>query len=65
VVAGGTVAISDPTQTRPSVTVDLDTPDLLLAKAGPGVTVTRRGRGWRIVVDTTGRHGNAATACFH
>lgn len=65
VVAGGTVAISDPTQTRPSVTVDLDTPDLLLTRTDPGVTVTRRGRGWRIVVDTAGRHGNAATACFH
>ncbi|MEV0803958.1 polysaccharide lyase 8 family protein [Kribbella sp. NPDC050281] len=65
VMAAGKVAISDPTQTRSSITVDLTKPGLRLVSADEGVQVTRQGTGWRLVVDTTNRHGATATATFH
>ena len=33
--------------------------------ADDGVQVTRNGPGWRLVVDTSNRHGATATATFH
>ncbi|WP_344232924.1 polysaccharide lyase 8 family protein [Kribbella hippodromi] len=64
VSVGGAVTISDPTQTRTSVTVDLDKPGLnpVATSRAAGVSVTRRGRGWRIVVDT--RHGHSTVVRF-
>ncbi len=58
----GTAAIADPTQLRGTVTVDVDRP-LSVLSADPGVTVTARPGGARIVVDTTVRRPGA-TASF-
>lgn len=63
-VVGTVVAVSDPTQRRTSVTVDLARPELRLATVDNGVRAFRYGRGWRIVVDTTGRGGATAAARF-
>ncbi|MEU2680534.1 polysaccharide lyase 8 family protein [Streptomyces sp. NPDC007107] len=52
-----TVALSDPTQLRSSVVLDLDLPGLTVASADPGVRVTATGRGLRITADTAGLHG--------
>ncbi|MGP3750292.1 polysaccharide lyase 8 family protein [Streptomyces sp. IBSNAI001] len=52
-----TVALSDPTQLRSSVVLDLDRPGLTVASADPGVRVTATGRGLRITADTAGLHG--------
>jgi hyaluronate lyase len=59
-----TVALSDPTQTRDTVVVDLDRDGLRFVAADPGVTVTRRGAGWRIVAATGGLAGATVTASF-
>ncbi|MDX3000889.1 polysaccharide lyase 8 family protein [Kribbella solani] len=66
VSVGGVVTISDPTQTRTSITVDLDKPGLspVTTSLTAGLRVSRRGRGWRIVVDTTDRHGHSAVVRF-
>ncbi|MFJ8858057.1 polysaccharide lyase beta-sandwich domain-containing protein [Streptomyces sp. NPDC102451] len=52
-----TVALSDPTQLRSSVVLDLDRPGLRVAAADPGVRATATGRGLRITADTAGLHG--------
>ncbi|MFD4902896.1 polysaccharide lyase 8 family protein [Streptomyces sp. NPDC058411] len=52
-----TVALSDPTQLRSSVVLDLDLPGLTVASADPGVRTTATGRGLRITADTAGLHG--------
>ncbi|MEU4294623.1 polysaccharide lyase 8 family protein [Kribbella sp. NPDC026596] len=65
VVAAGTIAISDPTQTRSSVTVDLSKPGLRLVSADDGVQVSRHASGWRLVADTSNLHGASLTATFH
>ncbi|MFI7061938.1 polysaccharide lyase 8 family protein [Kribbella sp. NPDC050124] len=65
VVAAGKVAISDPTQRRSSVTVELAKPGLRLVSADDGVQATRIASGWRLVVDTANRHGETLTATFH
>ncbi|MFE6967820.1 polysaccharide lyase 8 family protein [Isoptericola sp. NPDC057653] len=59
-----TVALSDPTQTRAQVVVDLNRDGLRFVSADPGVTVTRRGSGWRIVAATAGLAGATVTASF-
>ncbi|GAA1725456.1 polysaccharide lyase 8 family protein [Isoptericola hypogeus] len=59
-----TVAVSDPTQTRAEVVVDLFRPGLRFVDAAPGVTVTRRGAGWRIAARTTDLRGATVTASF-
>ncbi|MDK0517837.1 polysaccharide lyase 8 family protein [Streptomyces sp. ML-6] len=51
------VALSDPTQSRSSVVLDLARRGLDVASADPGVSVTRTGSGVRITADTAGRHG--------
>ncbi|MFD5040374.1 polysaccharide lyase 8 family protein [Streptomyces sp. NPDC058377] len=51
------VALSDPTQLRSSVVLDLDLPGLTAASADPGVRTTARGRGLRITADTAGLRG--------
>lgn len=51
------VALSDPTQLRSSVVLDLDLPGLTVASADPGVRTTATGRGLRITADTAGLHG--------
>ncbi|MFE9368066.1 polysaccharide lyase beta-sandwich domain-containing protein [Streptomyces sp. NPDC006978] len=52
-----TVALSDPTQLRSSVVLDLDLPGLTVVSADPGVRTTATGRGLRITADTAGLHG--------
>ena len=59
-----TVAVSDPTQTRDQVVVDLLRDGLRFVSADPGVTVTRQGVGWRIVAATAGLAGATVTASF-
>ncbi|WP_327328900.1 polysaccharide lyase 8 family protein [Streptomyces sp. NBC_01208] len=56
-----TVALSDPTQLRSSVVLDLDRPGLEVATADPGVRAARTGRGLRITADTAGLHGATLT----
>ncbi|MFD5141113.1 polysaccharide lyase 8 family protein [Streptomyces sp. NPDC058378] len=51
------VALSDPTQLRSSVVLDLDLPGLTVASADPGVRTTATGRGLRITADTAGLRG--------
>ncbi|MFB6501230.1 MULTISPECIES: polysaccharide lyase 8 family protein [unclassified Streptomyces] len=51
------VALSDPTQSRSSVVLDLARRGLDVASADPGVSVARTNRGIRITADTAGRHG--------
>ncbi|GAA2221971.1 polysaccharide lyase 8 family protein [Promicromonospora sukumoe] len=58
------VALSDPTQTREQVVVDLEVPGLTLVGADDGVTVTRRGAGWRLVADGVALRGATVTASF-
>ncbi|EST33912.1 polysaccharide lyase 8 family protein [Streptomyces niveus] len=52
-----TVALSDPTQLRSSVVVDLARRGLTVAAADPGVRATATGRGIRITADTANLHG--------
>ncbi|MFE4452807.1 polysaccharide lyase 8 family protein [Streptomyces sp. NPDC056796] len=52
-----TVALSDPTQLRSSVVLDLALRGLSVASADPGVTAVPAGGGIRVTADTTGRHG--------
>lgn len=52
-----TVALSDPTQLRSSVVLDLARPGLTVAAADPGIRATSTGRGLRITADTAGLHG--------
>ncbi|MEV5607709.1 polysaccharide lyase 8 family protein [Streptomyces sp. NPDC052225] len=51
------VAVSDPTQLRERVVLDLDLRGLVVERADTGVTVSRTAAGTRITVDTAGRHG--------
>ncbi|MFF8693804.1 polysaccharide lyase 8 family protein [Streptomyces sp. NPDC015144] len=51
------VALSDPTQLRSSVVLDLARPGLTVASADPGVRVAAVRGGVRITADTAGRHG--------
>jgi hyaluronate lyase len=64
VMARGTVAISDPTQTRSTITVDLAEPGLRFVEADDRVRVMRRGAGWRLTADVTDSHGGTVTATF-
>ncbi|MFF2729490.1 polysaccharide lyase 8 family protein [Streptomyces sp. NPDC058008] len=52
-----TVALSDPTQLRSSVVLDLALRGLSVVSADPGVTAVPAGGGIRVTADTTGRHG--------
>ncbi|MET7368883.1 polysaccharide lyase family 8 super-sandwich domain-containing protein [Streptomyces sp. NPDC005566] len=52
-----TVALSDPTQLRSSVVVNLARRGLTVVAADPGVSATSTGRGIRITADTANRHG--------
>ncbi|WNI26489.1 polysaccharide lyase 8 family protein [Streptomyces sp. ITFR-16] len=52
-----TVALSDPTQLRSSVVLDLALRGLSVVSADPGVSAVPAGGGLRITADTTGRHG--------
>ncbi|MFD4034601.1 polysaccharide lyase beta-sandwich domain-containing protein [Streptomyces sp. NPDC058637] len=52
-----TVALSDPTQLRSSVVVDLARRGLKVVAADPGVHVASTGRGVRITADTANLHG--------
>ncbi|MFI8527220.1 polysaccharide lyase 8 family protein [Promicromonospora sukumoe] len=58
------VALSDPTQTREQVVLDLEVPGLTLVGADDGVTVTRRGAGWRLVADGVALRGATVSASF-
>ncbi|WP_307804842.1 polysaccharide lyase 8 family protein [Streptomyces sp. VRA16 Mangrove soil] len=51
------VAVSDPTQLRDRIVLDLDLPGWKVARADTGVAATRRGAATRITVDTAGLHG--------
>ncbi|MEU6847493.1 polysaccharide lyase 8 family protein [Streptomyces sp. NPDC046716] len=51
------VAVSDPTQLRDRIVLDLDLPGHTVRRADPGVRAVRRGAGTRITVDTAGLHG--------
>ncbi|MFG1816751.1 polysaccharide lyase 8 family protein [Kribbella sp. NPDC049174] len=64
VMARGTVAISDPTQMRTTVAVDLAKPGLRFVAADDKVQVVRRGAGWRLIADVTDSHGGTLTATF-
>jgi hyaluronate lyase len=57
-----TVAVSDPTQTRDQVVVDLFRPGLVASTLDEGVRVEARPGGVRVIVDTAGRHGATAAA---
>ncbi|MFJ6850527.1 polysaccharide lyase 8 family protein [Streptomyces sp. NPDC091271] len=52
-----TVALSDPTQLRSSVVLDLALSGLAVTAADPRVRATATGRGLRITADTAGLHG--------
>ncbi|MFI6607712.1 polysaccharide lyase 8 family protein [Streptomyces sp. NPDC050507] len=52
-----TVSLSDPTQLRSSVVLDLARRDLSVVSADTGITVAPTGTGIRITADTTGLHG--------
>lgn len=52
-----TVSLSDPTQLRTSVSVDLAIRGLTVVSADPGVSTAPLSDGIRITADTTGRHG--------
>ena len=52
-----TVSLSDPTQLRSSVVLDLARRNLSVVSAGPGITVAPTGTGIRITADTTELHG--------
>ncbi|MET7645504.1 polysaccharide lyase 8 family protein [Streptomyces sp. NPDC005426] len=52
-----TVSLSDPTQLRSSVVLDLARRHLSVVSADPGITVAPTGTGMRITADTTERHG--------
>ncbi|MCX4450939.1 polysaccharide lyase 8 family protein [Streptomyces sp. NBC_01789] len=56
-----TVALSDPTQLRTSVVLDLAVRGLSVVAADPGVGATPAGGGLRITADTAGRHGATLT----
>lgn len=51
------VALSDPTQLRSSVVLDLAQRGLSVVSADPGVGAAPTGDGIRITADTAGRHG--------
>ncbi|MFJ6463281.1 polysaccharide lyase 8 family protein [Streptomyces sp. NPDC091387] len=52
-----TVSLSDPTQLRFSVVLDLALRGLTVVSADPGVSAAPAGSGIRITADTAGRHG--------
>lgn len=52
-----TVSLSDPTQLRSSVVLDLARRNLSVVSAAPGITVAATGTGIRITADTTELHG--------
>ncbi|WP_406099580.1 polysaccharide lyase 8 family protein [Streptomyces sp. NBC_01013] len=52
-----TVSLSDPTQLRSSVVLDLARRNLSVVSADPGIAVAPTGTGIRITADTTERHG--------
>ncbi|MFE9814332.1 polysaccharide lyase 8 family protein [Streptomyces sp. NPDC005773] len=52
-----TVSLSDPTQLRSSVVLDLARRNLSVVSAGPGITVAPTGTGIRITADTAELHG--------
>ncbi|MEU5658971.1 polysaccharide lyase 8 family protein [Streptomyces sp. NPDC047737] len=56
-----TVALSDPTQLRSTVVLDLARPGLTVEAADPGIRTTATGRGLRITADTAGLHGATLT----
>lgn len=58
------IALSDPTQARAQVVIDLEVPGLTLTDSDAGVTVTRRGTGWRLVADGSALRGATVTASF-
>ncbi|WP_234018843.1 MULTISPECIES: polysaccharide lyase 8 family protein [unclassified Streptomyces] len=55
------VAVSDPTQLRERIVLDLDLRGFDVHRADPGVTVARAAAGTRITVDTAGRNGATVT----
>ncbi|MGW2652344.1 polysaccharide lyase 8 family protein [Streptomyces sp. NPDC001478] len=61
--AGGTVhlALSDPTQLRPAVVLDLARRGLRVVRADPGIAVAPTATGTRITADTAGRRGATIT----
>lgn len=58
------VALSDPTQMRQEIVVDVDLPGLRFVSADPALAVTRRGSGWRLAARTAGLRGATVTASF-
>lgn len=52
-----TVSLSDPTQLRSSVVLDLARRNLSVVSADPGIAVAPTGTGIRITADTTELHG--------
>ena len=58
------VALSDPTQLRSEITLDIDRPRLRPIAVDEGVTVTEQPRGWRITASTGDRHGAASMIRF-
>ncbi|MFE6734610.1 polysaccharide lyase 8 family protein [Microbacterium sp. NPDC057650] len=58
------VALSDPTQTREQVVVDIEIPGMLLVDADPSITATRRGRGWRLTLRAAALRGGTVVATF-
>ncbi|MEV1021161.1 polysaccharide lyase 8 family protein [Streptomyces sp. NPDC050264] len=55
------IAVSDPTQLRERIVLDLDLRGFGVAGADPGVTVSRTATGTRVTVDTAGLHGATVT----
>ncbi|MFE6973216.1 polysaccharide lyase 8 family protein [Streptomyces sp. NPDC057682] len=55
------LALSDPTQLRPAVVLDLARRGLRVVRADPGVTVAPTATGTRITADTAGRRGATLT----
>ncbi|MFF1835486.1 polysaccharide lyase 8 family protein [Streptomyces sp. NPDC058231] len=56
-----TVSLSDPTQLRSSVVLDLARRGLSVVTADPGIGVSATATGIRITADTAGRHGETLT----
>ncbi|MFD4649186.1 polysaccharide lyase 8 family protein [Streptomyces sp. NPDC058441] len=59
-----TVAVSDPTQLRDRVTLDLALRGLTVARADTGVRAERTSAGTRVTVDTAGTHGATFALTF-
>lgn len=59
-----TVAVSDPTQLRDRVTLDLALRGLTLARADTGARAERTSAGTRVTVDTAGAHGATFALTF-